>query len=127
MNMSNSLSMVILNLDATEAKESMFARDCSFKKTLKGNNFRVAVWSYSWCPPFMYTLSSSPASQGWMFWTSLLFLMELMVEQVSRRIKFELIILVIGASFVVWVMLRPTCSECVPLRVLAIDDGKFPA
>ena len=54
-----------------------------------------------------------------------MFIMELMVEQVYRRIQFGLIILVVGASFVVWVMARPTCSECVPVRVLAVDDGKF--
>ena len=61
-----------------------------------------------------------------MFWTRLLFLMELMVEQVSRRIQFRLIILVVGASFVVCVMVRPTCIDCVPVRVLDVDDGKFP-
>ena len=42
---SNYVLMVILNLDATAAKESMFARDCSLKKNSKGNNVRVAVWS----------------------------------------------------------------------------------
>ena len=61
-----------------------------------------------------------------MFWTRLLFLMEVMVEQVSRRIQFGLIILVVGASFVVLVMVRHTCNDCVTVRVLAIDDGKFP-
>ena len=50
-----------------------------------------------------------------------------MVEQVSRRIQFGLIILVVGASFVVWVMVRPTCSDCVPVQALAVDDGQFPA
>ena len=75
----------------------------------------------------MYALSSSPTSQDWMFWTRLLFLMELMVEQVSRMIQFGLIILVVGTSFVVWVMVGPTCSDCVPVRVLAVDDGQFPA
>ena len=79
------------------------------------------------CPPFVYDLSSSPVSQGWMFWTRLLFLMELMVKQVSRKIQLGLIILVVGASFVVWVIARPNCSEYVPARVLAIDDGQFPA
>ena len=53
--------------------------------------------------------------------------MEMMVEQVSRRIQFGLIILVVGASFVVWVMARPTCRDCVPVRLLAVDDGQFPA
>ena len=56
-----------------------------------------------------------------MFWTIFLFMMELMVEQVSRRIQFGLIILVVGASFVVWVSVRPTCSDCVPVRVLAVE------
>ena len=50
-----------------------------------------------------------------------------MVEQVSRRIKFGVMILVVGASFVFWVMVRPTCSDCVPVRVLAVDYRKFPA
>ena len=62
-----------------------------------------------------------------MFWKRLLFTMELMVEQVSRRIKIGLIILVVGAYFLVWVMVMPTCSDYVPVRVLAVDDGKFPA
>ena len=53
--------------------------------------------------------------------------MELMVDQVSRRIQFGLIILVVGASFVVWVMVRPTCSDCVPVLVLAVDYGQFTA
>ena len=53
--------------------------------------------------------------------------MELMVEQVYRRIQFGLIILVVVASFVVWVMVRPTCSDCVPVLILAVDDGQFPA
>ena len=75
----------------------------------------------------MYDLSYSPPSQGWIFCTRLLFLMELMVEQVSSRIQFGLIILVVGASFVVWVMVSPTCSDCVPVRVLDVDDGQFPA
>ena len=75
----------------------------------------------------MYDLNSSPASQGWMFWTISLFLMELMVEQVSRSIQFGLIILVVGASFVVWVNVRTTCSECIPVRVLDVDYGKFTA
>ena len=62
-----------------------------------------------------------------MFWTRLLFLMELMVDQVSRRIQFGLIVLVVGVSSVVWVMVRPTYSDCVPVRVLAVDDAKFTA
>ena len=62
-----------------------------------------------------------------MFCKILLFLMELMVEQVYRRIQSGLIILVVGAYFLVWVMVSPTCSDCVPLRVLAVDGGNFPA
>ena len=62
-----------------------------------------------------------------MFWTRLLFLVELMVEHVSRRIQFGLIIFVGGASFVVWVVVSSTCSDCDPLRVLAVDNGQFPA
>ena len=60
-----------------------------------------------------------------MFWTRCLFLMELMVDQVSRMIQFRLIIVVVGASFVVWVMVRPTFSDYVPVQLLAGDDGKF--
>ena len=54
-----------------------------------------------------------------------MFLIELMVEQVSRRIQFGLIILVVGVYFVVWFMVSPTCGDCVPVRVLVVDDGKF--
>ena len=74
----------------------------------------------------VYALSSSPISQGWMFWKRFLFLMEVMVEHVSRRIQFGLIILVVGASFMFWFMVNPTCSGCDPVRVLAVDDGQFP-
>ena len=56
-----------------------------------------------------------------------MFLMELMVEQVYRRIQFGLIVLVVGDSFVVWVMVRPTCSDCVPVQFLAVYDGNFTA
>ena len=45
----------------------------------------------------------------------------------SMRIQFGSIILVLGASFVDWVMVSPTCSDCIPLLLLAVDDGKFPA
>ena len=45
-----------------------------------------------------------------------------MVYQVYKRIQFGLIILVVGASFVFWVIVRPTCSDCVPVWVLAVDD-----
>ena len=50
--------------------------------------------------------------------------MEMIVDQVSRRIQFGLILLVVGASFVVWVMARPTCNDYDPVRVLVVDDGK---
>ena len=53
--------------------------------------------------------------------------MELMVEQVSMSVQFGLIILVVGASFGVWVMAMPTYSDCVPVRMLAVDNGKFTA
>ena len=49
-----------------------------------------------------------------------------MVNHVSRRIKFGLIMLVVGASFVVWVMVSPTCSYCDPVWVLVVYDGQFP-
>ena len=62
-----------------------------------------------------------------MFWKIFLFLMELMVEHVSRRIHSVLMILVVGAFFVVWVMLSPTCSDCDTVRMLDVDYGKFPA
>ena len=60
-----------------------------------------------------------------MSWTRILFLMELIVEQVSRRIQFGLIIIFGGASFVVWVMMWPFCNVFVPVRVLAVDDRQF--
>ena len=72
-------------------------------------------------------MSSSPASQDWVFWTRLLFLIELIIDEVSRRIKFVLILLVVGDYFVVWVMFRLTCSDCVPVWVLTVDDGQFTA
>ena len=40
---SNYVSMVILNLDATKTKESMFVRDFPLKKTSRGEIFKVAV------------------------------------------------------------------------------------
>ena len=52
--------------------------------------------------------------------------MELMVEHVSRSIQFGLIIFVVCASFVVRVVVSPTCSNCDPVRVLDVDDGQFP-
>ena len=56
---------------------------------------------------------------------NLLFLMELMVEHVSRRIHFGLMMLVVGASFVIWVMVSSTCGDCDPIRVLDVDYEKF--
>ena len=75
----------------------------------------------------MYALSSSPESQGCIFWTIYLFLVELMVEHVSRRIKFVLMMLVVGSSFVVLVVFSPTCSEYDTVRVLSVYDGQFTA
>ena len=46
----------------------------------------------------------------------------MMVDQLSRRIKFRLIILVVGDYFVVLVMVMHTCSDCVLVWVMAIDD-----
>ena len=42
---SNYVLMIILNLDATTEKESMFARDLSLKKISRGNITKVSVWS----------------------------------------------------------------------------------
>ena len=56
----------------------------------------------------------------------ILFMMELIVGHTSRRIKFGLIMLMVGAYFVVWVMVSPTCSNYDPARLLAADDGQFP-
>ena len=75
----------------------------------------------------MYALSYSAASQGWMFRTIFLFLMDLVVENVSKMIQFGLIMLVVGASFVVWVMKIPTCNDYYPTQVLDADNGKFSA
>ena len=75
----------------------------------------------------LYALNSSTASQGWMFWTRFFSPVELMVEHVSRRIQFGLMMLVVGASLFLWFMMIPTFSDCDPARVLDVDDGKFPA
>ena len=40
---SNSVLIVILNLDSTASNYSMFARDCALKKTSKGNIIKFAV------------------------------------------------------------------------------------
>ena len=50
-----------------------------------------------------------------------------MVEHVYKSIQFGLIIFVGVVSFLFWVMVRPTCSDCDPTRVLGADDSKFPA
>ena len=42
---SNSVSMTILNLEATASKESMFAKYLSLNKTSKGNILKVEEWS----------------------------------------------------------------------------------
>ena len=49
-----------------------------------------------------------------------------MVEHVPKRIHFGLIILVVGAYFVLLVMVSPNCSDYDPVRVLDVDDGQFP-
>ena len=54
------------------------------------------------------------------------FLMELMVDHVSKSIQFGLMVLVFGASFVVWFMVIPTCSDCDTFQALDVDDGQFP-
>ena len=54
-------------------------------------------------------------------------MMELMVDTVSKIIQFGLMIFLIGASFVACVMVRSTYSDCDPVRVLDVYDGKFPA
>ena len=41
MERSNSVSMVILNLEATASKESIFSRDCSLNRTSKGNILKL--------------------------------------------------------------------------------------
>ena len=61
-----------------------------------------------------------------MFWTRFLFILELIVEHVSRRIQFGLMMLAVGATFVVWVMVSPTCSNYDLAQVLDVDDVKFP-
>ena len=52
--------------------------------------------------------------------------MELMVEHVSKRIQFGLMMLVVVEYFVVWFMASPTCSDSDPVQLLDVDDGKFP-
>ena len=53
--------------------------------------------------------------------------MELMDEHVSIRIQFGLMMFVVGESFEVWVIVSPTCSDCYPVWVFAVEDGQFPA
>ena len=53
--------------------------------------------------------------------------MELMVDNVSKRIQFGLINFVVGASFLVWFMVSPTCSDCDLVWVLDLYDGQFTA
>ena len=60
------------------------------------------------------------------FSDNILFLIEMMVEHVYKRIQFGLIILVVGASFIVRVMVSHTCSDCDPTHVLDSDGGKVP-
>ena len=62
-----------------------------------------------------------------MFWTRFLFLMELIIDHVSRGILFGLMMLVVGAYFLVWVMVIPIYNKCNPAQVLDVDDGQFPA
>ena len=62
-----------------------------------------------------------------MFLTRCVFMMNLMVEHVSKMIRFGVIVLVVGAFFVVWVMVIPTCSKYDPTEVLDSKNGKFKA
>ena len=73
------------------------------------------------CPEFLSCITGLDVLDKYFF------LMELMVEHVYRRIQFGLMVLVVGAYFVVWVMVSSTCSDCDPRRVLAVDDENFPA
>ena len=82
--------------------------------------FIVFVSSICVCSEFLsYTIGLDVLN-------NILFLMELMFEHVTIRIQFRLMMLVVAASFVVWVMVSPSCSDCDPVRVLAVYDGKFP-
>ena len=58
--------------------------------------------------------------------TIFLFLMEMMVEHVSKRIKFGLLLLFIGASFEVWDMVSLICNDWNLTQASYTDDGKFP-
>ena len=49
----------------------------------------------------------------------------MMVENFSRRIQFGFIMMVVGDSFVVWVMVIPTCSDCDQVQVVDVDVGNF--
>ena len=48
-----------------------------------------------------------------------------MVEHVSKRIQYGLIMLVVCASFVVWVMVSTNCSDFDSTQVLDANDEKF--
>ena len=49
--------------------------------------------------------------------------MELVAEHASKRIEFILIMLVVGASFVVLVMGSSTCGDCDSMQLLDAGDG----
>ena len=80
----------------------------------------VLVSSICVCSEFL------PCITGLNFWKKL-FIMDLMVEHVSITTQFRLMILVVGASFVVWVMVILTCCDFDPVRVLDVDYGQFSA
>ena len=50
-----------------------------------------------------------------------------MVDHVQRRIKFGLMMFLVGSYFVVLIMVIPTCGDYDPMRVLSVDDDQFPA
>ena len=49
-----------------------------------------------------------------------------MVHYVFSRIQFWFMIFFIGASFVVWFIVSPSCSDCNPVRLLNVDYRHFP-
>ena len=110
---STSVSTVILNLDATAAKESILVRYFS-DLFFEGQHFKsrsviiVLLTSVCVCPELLSCATGLDVLEN------IFFLMELTVEHVSKRIRLVLIMLVVGASLVVWFMVSTTCSDSDP-------------
>ena len=116
--------MVTLKFNVTAAKESMFVRYFSLRN-FKRYNFQscgvvlVLVSTIFVCPEFLSYI------------TGLDVLHNILVSDGTdgcagvQEDPVWINNISCWCLFFVWVMVTPTCSNCVPLRVLAVDDGKF--